>query len=844
MNSGISYFISWYFFIVFLGWLVFPLTFNLFRRMPDRGLTLTKVLGLLLVSFIHWLLNSLGLSQNNSNGVGAALFILILFSLWSVYKHGFSNLRPWPSKNLSMVIVAELVFLLAFIGMAWLRSYNPDILGTEKPMELMFINSILHSPTFPPQDAWLAGFSISYYFFGYVMVALISLFTSTPSSYAFNLAIALVFALSFSAAFGVLLNLISKMDGHKVVKKQKLLQWVPVSLLAPVVLLVVGNFYGILEVLHTHHVFADLQVPAVWFQTGSTNSESSVVYPPSVNLGNINFWEWMDLKQLGPIPAEDVPFQGIQQGNWFFASRTIHDRNLSGYDPEAIDEFPAFSFLLADLHPHVLGLPFVLLAILLCFEWLVDLRLRKNEKIPIPIGWDRIGISAIILGSLIFLNTWDFPFYAFLFLLIACLAYFFQREENLDWKSLFNFLVPSGWVLLFAVVLYIPFLITLQSQAGGIIPNVIYPTKLRQLFVMFGPLLIGVVALIVAVIRKYRKEVDFKIGWKVSAIFLGVMVLITTLLVILMLFNPETASLINGAISPFGIKEALGWLFMRRIVEGGTLLLGLLLLAGSSAILWGLRKQGSESVLFVFAMVITGTLLLLGPEFVYLRDNFGWRMNTLFKFYFQIWILWALSASFGFWYLLKRIRGWERLIGLVLIVAGFLLGLVYTFGTIQTTTAGMRESVKTLGVRQPTLDGLDFYALYHADDWAIIQWFNTNVQEPTVILEGTKGAYWVEGRSSRVSMMTGLPTVMGWVNHEGQWRGKDFMLVANRENDIRLMYTEKDWAITEQLLDQYKIEYVVLTPLERQWYGSIPQAKFDQHMQRVYEVGDFIIYQR
>ncbi len=844
MNSGTPYFFSWYLFIVFLGWIVFPVTFKLFHRMPERGLTITKVFGLLLVSFIHWFLNSLGLSQNNSAGIWAAIIIVVIFSIWSVSKVGFSTIRRWISRNLGVVVVTEIVFLLAFIAMAWLRSYNPDILGTEKPMELMFINSILRSPTFPPLDAWLAGFSISYYYFGYLMVALISMLTSTPASYAFNLAIALVFALSFSAAFGLLLNLISRMDGEDALKKHKLIHWVPASLLAPLVLLVVGNFYGILEVLHNHHIFADLNVPTVWFQTGSTKSEPSAVFPPSVNMGNINFWEWMDLKQLDPIPAQVVPFQGIQQGNWFFASRTIHDRNIMGYDPEAIDEFPAFSFLLADLHPHVLGLPFVLLVILLCFEWFVDLRLRKGEESPIPISWDRIGISAIALGSLIFLNTWDFPFYAFLFLLSACLAYFFQNEESWHWKSLIMFLRPGGWVLLFAVLFYLPFLITFQSQAGGIIPNVIYPTKFRQLFVMFGPLLIGVFALMVAVLRKYKKEVDFKTGWKITGIFLAIMVLITAALVLVMLLNSETAGLINGAISPFRMKEALGWLFMRRMVEGGTLLMGLLLLAGSCAILWGLRKQGSESVLFVFAMVITGTLLLLGPEFVYLRDNFGWRMNTLFKFYFQIWILWALGASFGFWYLLKRIQGWGRLIALIIVAVGFLLGLVYSFGTIQTTTAGMRDSVKSFGVRLPTLDGLDFYALYHPDDWAIIEWFNTNVTEPTVILEGTKGAYWVEGRSSRVSMMTGFPTIMGWVNHEGQWRGEDFSQVANRENDIRIIYTENDWVITEQLLDQYQIEYIVLSPLERQWYGGVQQSKFDQHMQRVFEYGDSIIYQR
>jgi YYY domain-containing protein len=472
------------------------------------------------------------------------------------------------------------------------------------------------------------------------------------------------------------------------------------------------------------------------------------------------------------------------------------------------------------------------------------MRLRKEEDSPAAITWNRIGLSAVVLGSLIFLNTWDFPIYVFLFLLSGSLAYFFQRIEGWNWKSLIIFLRPMGWVVLISVLLYLPFLLTLQSQAGGIIPNVIYPTKFRQLFVMFGPVLIGVVCLMLAIVRKFRKEVDFKTGWKITGGFLVMMIFITTLLVILMLSNPETANFVNSAISPFTINEALGWLLIRRVVEGGTLLLGLLLMAGSIGVLWGLRKHGSESILFVFALVITGTLLLLGPEFVYLRDNFGWRMNTLFKFYFQIWILWAISASFGFWYLLKRVQGWGRVIAIVLMVAGFLTGIVYTIGTIQSTTAGIRNSVETGGMRQPTLDGLAFYSMYHPDDWALIQWFNTNVEESAVVLEGTKGAYWIEGRSSRVSMMTGLPTVMGWVNHEAQWRGNDFASVAARENDIRMIYTERDWAITEQLLDQYDITYVVFSPLEREWYGGIQQSKFDQHMQRVFENGDFVIYQR
>ncbi|MDO9088300.1 MAG: DUF2298 domain-containing protein [Anaerolineaceae bacterium] len=838
------YIILWYLFVVVIGWMVFPLTFQLFQRLPDRGITITKIFGILLISFFHWFLTSLGLSSNTLAGIWFAIFLSLGLGLWSLSKFGSSETRKWTRDKLGFFLVVELVFLIAFVGMIWLRSYNPDIQGTEKPMELMFINSILNSPTFPPQDAWLSGFSISYYYFGYVMVALLAMITGTPAGIAFNLAISLIFALAFTGAFGVLLNLIAKMQDHESDDFPNLSKFVPISLIAPIILLFVGNFYGILDVLHKHRIFADLNVPAVWFETGKIDANTQAVIEPRVISGRINFWEWMDLKQLGPISPQAVPFQGIQQDNWFFASRTIHDRNLMGYDPEAIDEFPAFSFLLADLHPHVLGLPFVLLVILLCFEWLLDLRARKEDDNPPSITWERIGFSAIILGSLIFMNTWDFPFYIFLFLFCGVLAYFYMRDEKLNWKTLLIFLRPMGWVILVGVLVYLPFLVSLQSQAGGIIPNAIYPTKFRQLFVMFGPLILGIVLLLVTVIRQYKPEIDYKVAWKITLGFLVFMVMVTSTLVVLMLMKPEMSWVVNDAISPFAIKDAFGWLLIRRLVEGGTLLLGLLLLAGVIAVLWGLRRQGSESILFVVAMMLTGVLLLLGPEFVYLRDNFGWRMNTLFKFYFQIWILWALSAGFGFWYLLKRTKGWGRTVGAILMAVGFLLGAVYTLGTIQTTTSAMRQSVISLGIRQPTLDGLAYYQLYHPEDWSLVEWFNINVNEPAVVLEGTKGAYWIEGRSSRISMMTGLPTVMGWVNHEAQWRGKYFSNVATRENDIRIIYMDRDWYTTEELLNQYDITYVVVSPLEREWYGAIQQSKFDQNMQKVFELGDYVIYQR
>ncbi len=844
MHPDIVPFLKWWLFALIIGWITFPITFRLFKKQIERGFTVSKILGILLVSFSHWILNILKLSQNSQAGILMAMIVVLVGSLWVLNRACWPEFKNWCSKHLSFVLITELVFLLAFIGMAWLRAYNPDINGTEKPMELMFINSILRSPTFPPQDAWLSDYSISYYYFGYVMVALIAKLTGTSAGITFNLAIALIFALAFIASFGIILNLISRYAQKTSPINFHLMKIVPFAFLGPFVLLIVGNFYGILNVLHSHHIFADLEVPTVWFETGKIDQETQAVIEPKVLAGKINFWEWMDLKLLNPIPAREVPFQGIQQGNWFFASRVVHDRNLTGYDPEAIDEFPAFSFLLADLHPHVLGLPFVLLVILLCFEWILDFRHRKDGLVHQPVRWERITLSAIILGSLIFLNTWDFPIYLFLFALSVGFTYFYQSEETFDWKNFLQYLYPTISVIVLSVILYIPFLIGLQSQAGGIIPNAIYPTKLRQSFVMFGPLLVAILPLVVLVLRKNKQAVDYKIGWRFSLAFFLLMALITVLLVVVVINSPSMGHLINGAISPFSLDQAISWLLMRRLAEGGTLLVGILLMVAALAVLWGLRKQGSATLMFVFAMLITGILLLLGPEFVYLRDNFGWRMNTIFKFYFQVWILWSLVASFGFWYLLKQAKGWGRIVVSILVGVGFLLGSVYTVGTIQTTTAAMRDSVASNGLRTPTLDGLDYYRLYYPDDWAMIDWMNSNLPFDSVILEGTKGAYWVEGRSSRISMMTGFQTVMGWVNHEAQWRGEYFSNLASREADIQTIYTTRDWNVAADLLDRYGITHVIVSSLEREWYGGIQQNKFDVNMQRIFENNGAVIYQR
>jgi uncharacterized membrane protein len=140
---------------------------------------------------------------------------------------------------------------------------------------------------------------------------------------------------------------------------------------------------------------------------------------------------------------------------------------------------------------------------------------------------------------------------------------------------------------------------------------------------------------------------------------------------------------------------------------------------------------------------------------------------------------------------------------------------------------------------------MDYFARNYPNDWTAIQWFEQNVADAPTLAEGIGGQYWIEGRFSRISMATGLPTVMGWPGHQNQWRGRYFGNLAGREDEIRNLYQSRTWdAAALKTLDAYGIEYVVWSDLERQKYGRSGEAKFADLMRPVLQSGDLTLYQR
>ena len=885
-------FILWYVLISIIGWLAVPVAFRFLPNLPDRGFTLARPIGLLLWGYGFWLLASLHLIQNDSGGVLFALFLLAGFSIWMASRgQGWKEIVDWLKSRNRLIILSETVFLLAFAAWALVRAANPDIVGTEKPMELAFINSILRSPTFPPNDPWLSGYAISYYYFGYVLVAMITRLTGVVSGVAFNLAVALWFGLTALAAYGVLYSLLTiwknhisnknKTDPEKAnASEQPVHGW---ALLGPFFILIVSNIEGFLEMLHARGLF--------WTQTANGTWQSS-------------FWSWLGIQELTSPPS--LPLSWIPtriNGIWWWrASRVLQDFDIAGASKEIIDEFPFFSYLLSDLHPHVLTMPFALLAIGLALNLYLQYRepspaqgmsiftwfkLWWNGKNP-PLSatgltsWLRkpdFWFVTLVLGGLAFLNTWDFPIYVALFSATYALIRF--QQEGWSIARLGDFIGTAILLGVVGVILYFPFYVGFSSQAGGILPSLSFFTRGVQFWIMFATFLIPIIAWLIWMWRKHGNRDLFWGGLKFSV---GITFGLWVLSYLLGWFALSLPSLGNTILSIQGSSDTLtsvgssfiNWGGLFASLQGSSDTLSLLLgsfgrrllepgawltMIGLIALVWGLlasfrprfavdglegqtpslEEDEKDSHLkiaaitnpdpnaFVLLLLFVGCGLVLTPEFFYLRDQFGWRMNTIFKFYFQTWIIWGLSAAFVsavMISILKKFWGTIYKIGWVVLI---MLGLAYPIFGVLTKTNNFKPP-------EFTLDGNAYFQNGSPDEWAGIRWLQ---QAPLgIIAEAVGGSY---SQYARISTQSGDPTVLGWTGHESQWRGGSTEM-GSRETDISTLYRTSDWNTTKTILDEYNIRYVFIDDLERTTY-HVNEVKFQNNLRPVFRQGSVIIYE-
>ena len=174
----------WFITVEILGIVALPVTFRLFKSLPDKGYAFSKALSILLVSFVLLILSSAHILPNTRWAIILVVFLLAAGSFVLFWRRR-SDMREYLVQNRGVIIATEAVFISAFVLYAVVRSYNPEIANTEKPMDFAFFNAILRTSYFPPSDPWLSGFSINNYYFGHMMMATLTKLTGIRSSVCF-----------------------------------------------------------------------------------------------------------------------------------------------------------------------------------------------------------------------------------------------------------------------------------------------------------------------------------------------------------------------------------------------------------------------------------------------------------------------------------------------------------------------------------------------------------------------------------------------------------------------------------------------------------------------------------
>ncbi len=836
-------FLLWYFAISLLGLIAFPIVYRLLPFLADRGYSFSRIAGLLIWSYIFWILTSLGVLSNNINGAFIGLLGIIVFSLFSIRQNYWSEIKQWLRFKLKLVLIIEILFLFAFGFWTLVRAANPDILGTEKPMELAFINSISRTPVFPPNDPWLSGYAISYYYFGYVMVALIGYMTGTPPVISFNLALSSWFALTALGCYGVVFNLLRTWQDYqskaRIKPNAKKEHFLYSSLLGPFFVLILSNAEGFLEMLHAKGFF---------WQMGPDGLLQS------------KFWSWLNIQELNQPPATPFSFIPGRVGGiwWWRASRVLQDFDILGHSREIIDEFPFFSYYLGDLHPHVLAMPFGLLAIGLALNLFRGIESEyKNatllQWLKKPLFW----FIVVTCGGIAFINTWDLPIY----ISIILFTYLFVRIKEKGWKikRIWEIIAAGLIIGVSCFLLYLPFFLSFSSQAGGILPSLNFFTRGINFWVMFLPFLSLIIIFLIWLLQYSKKEFSFKQSLIISCAILlilglfsyGIACLIGNLTELVVVFqriigksNISEIATINSLSNTFlavhggiPINEVIISSIQNRITSPITmislLIIIVLVLAYSLSFIFHNTKKTSFIIenygyLPILLLVFMGALLCIIPEFIYLRDVFGTRMNTIFKIYFQIWIVWGIaSASITviIWSELKK--QWKYIFGLFFSII-IIICCAYPF-------FGLIEKLRDFNPNQLSLDGSNFMQKYDQDEYLAINWLRS--AKYGYIAEVVGGSYTGYGR---VSTFSGLPTVLGWPGHEMQWRGGGTEL-GSRESDIQLLFETHDWVTAEEIIIKYAIRYIYIGNLERSKY-QIDEVKFQNNLYKVYENASVSIY--
>ena len=711
---------KWWAMCLILGLGTLPLARVLLSSLADKGYFMSKILSIALCGFVTWLLCYAGVKFTTVTCLVISLVIFVL--CWAAAyllkkradkKGGVSQSSNNGEVSYTLIAVEELIFAALLIMWLYLIGFKPEAYGTEKLMDYGFMASLMRSDTIPATDMWYSDGIINYYYGGQYFVVFLTKLFSFELKNSYNLFRAFIASVTFVMAFNIVYTLLMRTvcKGNEVKKKENNNSGNTVAylggLLAGVALTLAGNGHYI--------IFA----------------------------------------KIVPMLQEML---GIEVDTYWFSDSTRYIGYTPDVDDKTIHEYPAYSFLLGDLHAHVINLMFVLLFIGILLSWCLKYKKKQSAKDGTSDNFNplkevlqpEIIALSVLVGVFRWTNSWDFAIYfgaAGLIILFMNIRKYAGLEGGAGKVALVTISqAVIAYVISYVVVL--PFTLDFASMFEGFAFAQNH-SRFYQLVVLWGIPVATVLVYVISTFLRAKREI---------------------------------------AIASASTENEKTFILNRLPVEE----------------------------MFCVIMGLYAIVLIIVPEVIYVKDICGIsyaRANTMFKFTYQAFIIFAMLMSY---FIVRMIVSWKRgtaghKFGIVMLVLLLWTGMYFP------TAVKLWLGDVTITSNYKGSDSTAFIYTDFADIAEGIDWLLENVEGSPVVLEANGDSY--TGQNV-VSAVTGLPTVLGWYAHEWLWRN-DTDDLNERAADIQTIYTSTDVDTVKDLIEEYNISYIFIGTNEYEKYADI-----------------------
>lgn len=439
-------FLKWWLMVLILGLGYYPLGAVLFSALRDRGYIFSKVLGIGLAGFLTWVLVVCGAAKFTSGAVIAVTAVSMALC-WILYIKKAEK----KTLDLDLVLGEELIFLAFFLLWTYFAGFRPEAKGTEKFMDYGFMAALTRSDTLPARDLWYSAGNMNYYYGGQYYAVFLTKLSFTRIQETYNLMRTLVAAFAFVLPFNLVFHMI-----REIPRKVKAVPgWIAAlgGLLAGAAVSLAGNMHYVL-----YGLFGD-------------------VFKLS---GYEDYWFPNSTRYIGHNPLTD---------------------------DQCIHEFPSYSFVLGDLHAHVVNVMFVLLTVGILYAWMKSIREREEEGQVFSVKKLLLEPAVIACGVLTgifhWTNYWDFVIYTTAALICIFFTAMYRYRGQAKAVAAATVL-QTAEVFVLGTLAALPFTSSFETMVSGIALSK-YHTVLYQFLILWGLPFALVLILLLAVLIKYLR---------------------------------------------------------------------------------------------------------------------------------------------------------------------------------------------------------------------------------------------------------------------------------------------------------------------------------------------------